>query len=238
MRDIVDLNNIDPERTIIEQRGVKYYMHAEEEAQKLADSSAHASELFPKAILLKSNAIDALRDEKKSLPILSEGYNIDSGDLQVGEMAATLFLGRGVSVEIVSLTFSAGRAYATTQKKHHLVDGQTTLTSGADQTEFNVTEVVTVTGNKTFNFAVSGTPDSPATGTLSFSVGSFQHIPTTNETGVIIDEIVYAQIAADLKGYVDACQIRARELKNQVLTAADIAAVDAINITTGWPATS
>ena len=189
------------------------------------------------AVANKNEEINRIRDEKKSLSISSEGYEVDAGDFEAGEMAATLFMGRGVSITLVSLTSVGSMASGATQKNHNLVSGQTISVIGADQVEYNTTANITVTGKKTFDYNITGTPPSPATGDVSFSVGSFQHIPTTNETNVMIDAIIYAQIAADLKGYVDACQINARELKNQVLAAPDIASIDAIDINTGWPDT-
>jgi len=195
------------------------------------------AELFNSAKNNKIEAINSLRDVKKSLPILSEGYQIDTGDLQVGEMATTMFLGRGVSTDLTSLTSSGDVASASTQKKHNLVSGQTISVIGADQPQYNTTDIITVTGNKTFDYPITGSPASPATGGISFTVGSFQHIPTTNETDAMIDGDTYSQIAYDLKGYLDACQMRARVLKNQVLAAADIAEIDAIDINVGWPDT-
>lgn len=52
---------------------------------------------------------------------------------------------------------------------HGRSTGQSVVITGADQSEYNGVKVVTATGPDTFTFAVSGSPASPATGTISVS---------------------------------------------------------------------
>lgn len=79
---------------------------------------------------------------------------------------------------ITSLTFADGVATAVTQNDHRLTEPPDNVrkfggfydfhysdVSGADQSEYNIREVVlTVPNRKTFTYPVSGTPASPATG--------------------------------------------------------------------------
>ena len=60
--------------------------------------------------------INDLRDEKKGLTILSEGYEVDSGDLDVGTMATKIYASTLNGTQILSITNSGGIATATTAK--------------------------------------------------------------------------------------------------------------------------
>lgn len=185
----------------------------------------------------KIKDVNELRDVKKALPITSEGISIDAGDMQSGQLSLTAFLNIGVSFPVTSITRVGTLVSVVTPKKHNRVSGETVLFVGADPSEYNISVVITVTGKKGFDYTITGSPASPATGTISFTVESLQHIPATNETDQMITKAAYLQISADVNRYVSDCRIRARELKNLVLAAADVAAVDAITITTGWPDT-
>ncbi len=67
---------------------------------------------------------------------------------------------------ITNLTRSGSTATALTSTDFVKV-GWTVVISGADQTEYNGTNVVTSAGVGTFTYTVSGTPASPATGTIT-----------------------------------------------------------------------
>lgn len=73
--------------------------------------------------------------------------------------------------ELTSLTFSDGVATAVTSVPHDLTEGwpehaEITI-SGADQSEYNGSNpLVSANDRNTFQFSVSGTPVSPATGTI------------------------------------------------------------------------
>ena len=70
---------------------------------------------------------------------------------------------------ITALTFSGGAATATTVD-HNLATGIEITVAGAVETEYNGVVVVTVVDEDTFTYPVTGTPSSPATGTIT---GSF-----------------------------------------------------------------
>ena len=70
-------------------------------------------------------------------------------------------------VSVTALTRSGALASATCAAAHGLSSGDYAAIAGAAQTEYNGEFQVTVTGDTTFTFDVSGTPTSPATGTIS-----------------------------------------------------------------------
>ncbi len=191
---------------------------------------------FSYAVEVAKSAVNYLRDVKKSLPISSEGYTVDSGDLDVGIMATKINASSMRSKVIASITNSGGIATVTTPKNHHLKTGGTVSHSGADQAEYNISAVVTVTGKKSYTYPIAGSP-ATATGTLlAFTPITMRFIPTTNEV-TFVDESVYKEIYLDVEEYVDGCQINARELKNEVNEATTIEQINSININAGWPDT-
>ncbi len=115
--------------------------------------------------------------------------------------SATIFTGgNGISYEsssvatildssqsITSLTLSGTTATATTSSSHQLATGLEVTVSGANETEYNITATVTVIATDQFQYQVSGSPDTPATGTIiydttlaSISVDSQETGSTTN----------------------------------------------------------
>lgn len=70
------------------------------------------------------------------------------------------------SGSVTSITRS-GNTATVTRTGHGFVSGQFVLHAGADQTEYNVEEVVTVIDANTYTYPVSGTPATPATGTIT-----------------------------------------------------------------------
>lgn len=95
---------------------------------------------------------------------LNAGVSIASQSIQV--------IGRRpAATAIASITRSGATATVTTASAHGRTTGDVITIAGADQPEYNVTATITVTGTTTFTFAVSGTPATPATGTLTYSRG-------------------------------------------------------------------
>lgn len=68
-----------------------------------------------------------------------------------------------------SLTRSGTTAIFETGEPHYLASGMTVTISGATQTEYNVTAVITVTAANELTFQVAGSPVTPATGTPKLS---------------------------------------------------------------------
>lgn len=76
-----------------------------------------------------------------------------------------------VVAAVSSITRSSSTATVTTSAAHNLTTGDYVTISGADQTEYNVTAAVTVTSSTVFTYTVSGTPVTPATGTIVLKYG-------------------------------------------------------------------
>ena len=72
-----------------------------------------------------------------------------------------------VALLVTSLTRSGTTATATTATPHKLATGMQVTVSGADQAAYNGLVTVTVTGENSFTYQVSGSPATPATGTIS-----------------------------------------------------------------------
>jgi len=109
------------------------------------------------------------------------------------------------TISISSLTRSGQIATATTTTAHNFDDGQKTTVTGADQSEYNVTNAsIIVIDNMNFSYVVSGTPVTPATGTISattsIQLGRVQvyfmrdnddnPIPSNSEVTVVKDKIL------------------------------------------------
>ena len=71
----------------------------------------------------------------------------------------------------VTITRSGSTATATMAGGHPFTTGQKVVISGATQTEYNGAFTITSTGSTTFTFTVTGTPATPATGTIYAMVG-------------------------------------------------------------------
>jgi len=61
--------------------------------------------------------------------------------------------------------------------------------TGADQNEYNRIKTITVTGANAYTFTVSGTPTTPATGTIKATAIIIDGV--TNASGVISDTRAY-----------------------------------------------
>lgn len=67
---------------------------------------------------------------------------------------------------VSGITRSGGTATVTTSSAHGLIPGESVTISGANETDYNGTYTATITGTTTFTYTVSGSPSTPATGTI------------------------------------------------------------------------
>jgi len=88
-----------------------------------------------------------------------------------------------------SITLSGSTATATCTA-HGLVSGTKALIKGADQNEYNGVQTITVVDANTFTYTVSGTPATPATGTIVTTGVIIDGV--TDASGVITDSRTYA----------------------------------------------
>lgn len=87
------------------------------------------------------------------------------------QAGGSMYMLRGLelpSAEVSSLTSSASTATLTTTLDHGLFTNQYVKVSGADQAEYNGVFQVTVSSTNTFSYTISGSPASPATGTITY----------------------------------------------------------------------
>lgn len=74
------------------------------------------------------------------------------------------------TIDISSITRSGGVATVTTVDNHNLSSFVPVTITGANETEYNAVDAeITVTGENTFTFDVTGSPTTPATGTIQAS---------------------------------------------------------------------
>lgn len=76
---------------------------------------------------------------------------------------------RNMALAVTSITRSSSTATVTTTAPHLLVTGNQVSVSGANQTDYNITATITVTGADTFTYTVANAPTTPATGTILVS---------------------------------------------------------------------
>lgn len=87
-----------------------------------------------------------------------------NGSLYTSTSSATI---SSNSISISSITRSGQTATVTTVSDHGLASNVPVTISGADQTEYNVTDAaITVTALNKFEYQVTGSPATPATGTI------------------------------------------------------------------------
>jgi hypothetical protein len=83
----------------------------------------------------------------------------------------TVSLGTIRGAAVSSITRSSTTATVITATPHGFTSGQKVVVSGAGETEYNGSFTITVTGPSTFTYTVSGSPATPATGTILLQAG-------------------------------------------------------------------
>ncbi len=107
--------------------------------------------------------------------IVPSGTTFASADgVQYTTQASATILAQSLSVS--SITRIANVATTTTASDHNLASGISVTISGADQTEYNGTFTITATALNSFTYEVTGTPVTPATGTIlaAFTTASIE----------------------------------------------------------------
>lgn len=97
------------------------------------------------------------------IPALTEWRTADNilvSSLSEGAVAA-------VSASVSSLTRSGTTVTGTTAAAHELATGIEATIAGAVETDYNGTFAITVLSETTFQYEITGTPTSPATGTIT-----------------------------------------------------------------------
>lgn len=105
-----------------------------------------------------------------------------------------------VSLLLSSLTRTGTTATATTPTPHKLATGMTVTIAGAVQTAYNITAAVTVTGANVFTYQVSGSPATPATGSITESSNFASINVQANITGPETNILAGATMNVSLPG--------------------------------------
>src|SRR5262249_53352679 len=115
-----------------------------------------------------SDHFAALVDRLRQLPAAAPDADVRQqfGNLLVLPRALALGL-RALDTQSVSSIISPSTATVTTASPNGFITGQSVTIAGANQTEYNGTFTITVTGASTFTYTVTGTPATPATGTIT-----------------------------------------------------------------------
>lgn len=102
----------------------------------------------------------------------STDYGAPANTNAAGALIAILdaCLVNGYGSQTVTITSTGGVATVTTPTAHALQNDTFIRIAGATQTQYNGDFPITVTGATTFTYAVTGSPASPATGTITSKV--------------------------------------------------------------------
>ncbi len=101
--------------------------------------------------------------------VIPQGTSINSSDGVEYTTADDVTITDAI-VSITSLTRSGNIATAVLASDQPLYSGQTVTIAGADQTEYNGVQSIAVTGSNEFTYEVSGSPSTPATGTITAEI--------------------------------------------------------------------
>lgn len=119
------------------------------------------------------------------VPISTQIKSTSTGETYTTDAAITLIL---QSISVSTLTRSGTIATVTTATDHKISSGMSITIAGAVETDYNGTFVVTVTGPDTFEYTVSGSPTTPATGTITAEFdGEEVDVTSSNVQTDIID---------------------------------------------------
>lgn len=114
-------------------------------------------------------------------PVKSEGYIVFTGVASTSIPSATAIqkadgtqyetqASATISSQTIGLSGlvrSGSTAIATTSTNHNLATGVSVTIAGASQSEYNITATINVTSNTEFTYTISGSPATPATGTIT-----------------------------------------------------------------------
>lgn len=112
---------------------------------------------------------------------IGEEYRGSNGIIYEVDQVATVVSN---VIDVLSITRSGSIATVTTDGTHNLGNGQEATIAGADQAEYNGTFVMTVPDRDKLRYEVTGTPVTPATGTITASYQTaIVSVKAKDETG-------------------------------------------------------
>jgi len=99
---------------------------------------------------------------------IPSGTLIQKADGTLYETVTTKIISSQI-INVSSITRSGTTATVTTTNDHNLATGLSVTIAGANETDYNITAIISVTSNTTFTYTVAGSPTTPATGTITTS---------------------------------------------------------------------
>lgn len=106
-------------------------------------------------------------------------------------------------LSVSSLTRSGSVITAVTSTVHGLVNADTVVISGATQSEYNGKWVITFINTTTFTYVITGTPATPATGTIVAKRTHWAQIPSRNPVTPVTGDFQVDIGTTLLKAYVN-----------------------------------
>jgi hypothetical protein len=171
----------------------------------LSDLISHTRSILP---LFSSNftsntEIGSVNKSGDTVTIVAPNHNLADGDQVIlsGIKTDIALSSITTSIAIASLTFSNGLVTVTTTDDHRLVDRDNVAIDGADQSEYNGTFPISATADKTFTYKIAGSPDSPATGTITCNVNDKAFCTSTVDHDLTEGFLSQVQIISDESQY-------------------------------------
>ena len=144
------------------------------------------------------------------IPISTNLQNSD-GSIYITTAAGTI---ANNVISVTSLTRSGVTATVVTASAHSLASNVAVTIAGADQTEYNGVQTITIVNTTTFTYVVAGTPATPATGTIT-AAGDFANVTVISQDfGTITNQDLDAVLTlqSPISGVDNDCQVDAGEL--------------------------
>lgn len=115
------------------------------------------------------------------LPVSSEFRSSDGLTFET-QASATVTAN---TINISSMTRSGSTVTANCSADHNFASGMDVVIAGADQSEYNGTQTISVTDGDSFTFEIDSTPVSPATGTITASADCVAVLVESQEAGIL-----------------------------------------------------
>lgn len=148
-------------------------------------------------------AIDEIRSELHPVQVLYDTYKYAYYTVGSNYYLIPTPTSAPTAKDITSITRSGDTATVTSTAVHGLITNDYVTIAGANETDYNGKYQITYVDTTTFTYAVSNTPTTPATGTLTFTKdnievwGIQEFTPYTADTDSIVipDKFINALVA-------------------------------------------
>ena len=141
--------------------------------------------------------------------VIPLGTTFQSSDSYTYDTTGSATIANNV-VSVSTLTRSGTTATATTASDHNLASGLSVTIAGANETDYNGTYTITVTGLDTFIYTVAGSPATPATGTVTaeHDTASISILSDAYGQDVNLDAGTSVSVTVPIAGLEDAAYVQ------------------------------